>query len=587
MNRLVFFIGIVLLNISWGYAQNEKPTKIRYTSERTLKNEEKYPGALIMFKVNQQVIFRHEGIKVWCDQAIFYKKDNFFRALGHVKMIQGDSLTLTGDYAEYNGTTEFAFISGTVHLETKTTTLSTDSLFFDRKRQQAFYRSGGVVRDTSSTITSQIGRYYLNQKKYSFFTDVVVTNKNYVIHSDHIDFYTQSGQAFLYGPTTITGDQSKVYCERGFYDTHQDYGYFVKNSTVYYKNRKLEGDSIYFNRATHFASATNNIKITDTINKSTAWGHYAEVYQEQDSVFITKRALVARAQGKDSIYIHSDTLMVTGKPEHRVVKGFYDVRIYKSNLNGRCDSVIMREETGITKMIGNPVLFSAQKQLTGDTIELFSNTQTHKLDSLSVYYHAFLIQKDSIKGFNQVKGKMMYGLFEDNELSEAHFIKNTETIFYLRNNDGGLIGIDKEVSSSIKITFKNNEIRTIQYLNKPEGILYKPSNFPQNARKLKGFNWRGEERILSKAGLFEGEPPLDLPKIKGIPLPDIDHFFEDLNQRKDAGPLLNEESNLSPELLQNYRKDRLQPTTKKRQIKTDTRLPTKPLKKIKPKEEQH
>lgn len=552
MKKILLFIGVLLLQ--WEgvlYAQNEESKKIDYTSERTVKNEEKYPDALIMYKVNNQVIFTHEGIKVWCDQAIFYKEDNFFRAMGHVKMIQGDTLTLTSEYAEYDGNTRFAFASNDVHLKTPTTTLATDSLFFNRQKQEAFYRSGGVVRDTANTITSQIGRYYMPQKKYSFRRNVVVTNKDYIIHSDHIDFYTDSGQVFLFGPSTITGEESKLYCERGFYDTHKNRGYFVKNSKLFYQNRELEGDSIYFDRNTHFASATNNIKVTDTTNESTAYGHYAEVYREKDSVFITKKALIAKKQDVDSVYIHSDTIMVTGKPENRIIRAFYNAKIYKNDMNGRSDSISMNEKKGITKMLGTPVLFSDLKQLTGDTIELFNDTITNKLDSLSVYNHAFLVEKDTIDGFNQVKGKYMYGLFKNNELSEVNFVKNTETIYYYRDDKTrDLIGINKAVSSLIKILFEDHKISSIEFDQNPQNITHVPSDFPKNARKLKGFHWRGDERILNKQQLFEDDPPLNLPKIQGIPLPKENSFFKESTNHKENS-LLNKKSRLDSGVLRN------------------------------------
>lgn len=558
MKKAFFFIGLVLLGLGGKlYAQKEDPKKIDYNSERTSKDEKKYPGAFIMYKVNKQVTFTHEGIKVWCDRAVFYKKDNFFRASGHVIMKQGDTITMTSDYAEYDGDTQFAFASNDVHLRTPTTNLTTDSLFFDRQKQEAFYRSGGKVRDTSSTITSQIGRYYMNQKKYSFLNNVVVTNPKYIIHSNHIDFYTTSGDAYLYGPSTIDSKTSKIYCERGYYDTHNDNGYFVKNSKVFYDNRELEGDSIYFNRKTDFASATNNIKVTDSANQSVVRGHYAEVYRDKDSVFITKRALLSMKQEQDSIHIHSDTLMVTGKPEHRIIRGFYNTRMYKSTMNGKCDSIYINEDKGITKMLGKPVVFSNLTQMTGDTIELFNDLKTNKLDSISVFYHAFLNQKDTLGGFNQVKGKRMYGLFKNNELHEVHFIKNTETIYYTRKDSGDLVGINKAISSSIKITFENREVRFVEYDEDPQNVTHLPEDFPKNARRLKGFIWRGDERILSKAQLFAEDPPLDLPKIKGIPLPkDKGKFFDERKDLKE--PILNDKSRLTPEILQNHEEDTLQ-----------------------------
>ncbi|PZD79461.1 OstA-like protein [Mesonia sp. K7] len=543
----------------FGYAQDSTKTKrIDYTSERSIKDEEKYPGAFLLSKVTEQVYFNHEGIEVWCDQAIFYEEDDFFKAFGNVKMIQGDTITMTSSYAEYNGKTKFAFASNNVNLKTPDNRLTTDTLFFDRNKQQAFYRSGGTVRDTASTITSRIGHYFLDQEKVSFKRNVVVTNPEYKINSQQLDFYTETGHAYLYGPSTIKGKTSEIYCERGFYDTRTDKGYFVKNSTVYYENRKLEGDSIYFNRTKNFASATNNIKVTDTANKSIIKGHYAEVYRDRDSVFITKRALASMQQDKDSIHIHSDTLMITGKTKNRVIRGYRNTRLYKSDLSGKCDSVVMIENRGITKMLGKPIFWSGENQMTGDTIFLLNNVKTEKLDSLKVFYNAFMIQQDSIEGFNQVKGKEMYGLFENNEITEANFIKNTETIFYSRNEAGELIGIDKTESSSIQITFENQEIIGIRYLTDVNSNLMKEENFPKNARKLRGFNWRGDEQILTKADLFKDDPPLELTKIRGIPLPEEEKDFFDKEIEEKAEEIINKNSRLTPEILQHHERDSLE-----------------------------
>lgn len=571
MRNIILFI-LFIGAVNFLHAQQKEVKEINYTSERTSKNEEKYPGALIMYKVNNQVTFEHEGIKVWSDQAIFYKDENFFRASGNVKMIQGDSITLTSEYAEYDGTTEFAFASNDVFLETNTTTLMTDSLFFDRQKQQAFYRSGGTVRDTASTITSKIGHYYTEDKMYSFKRNVVVTSDEYVINSNHIDFYTESGHAYLYGPSTITSTESELYCERGFYDTHKDYGYFVKNSKIYYENRELEGDSIYFDRPSGFASATNNIRVTDTVNETVARGHYAEVFREKDSLFITKQALVSKRQQTDSIHIHSDTIMVTGKPDQRIIRAFYNAKFLKEDMNGKADSIYMGEAEGITRMLGRPVIFSDLTQMTGDTIELFNDTKTNKLDSLSVFNDAFLVQKDTLDGYNQVKGKVMYGLFEDNKFSEANFIKNTETIYYWRDDkDGELVGINKAVSSAIRVEFEDSEVRSIEYIESPENITHRPSDFPENARKLRGFIWRGDERILNKAGLFIDDPPLDLPKIKGIPLPKQESFFDEGASKSERK--LNEKSRLTPEILQNREEDSLETPIDTLEIKELKREP--------------
>ncbi|WP_127844430.1 OstA-like protein [Psychroflexus aestuariivivens] len=561
--RIIFVLFVFFLTAIPLKAQETK--KIYYESDRTRVDEKNYPGAFILSKVKNQVYFLHEGVKVWCDRAIFYQNEDFFKAFGNVRMKQGDTINMTSKYAEYNGETQFAFASDDVLLETPSNQLTTDSLFFNRKTQQAFYRSGGQVKDSASTITSQIGRYFMNLEKYSFKRNVKVRNPEYNIDSERLDFYSELGHAYLYGPSTITSETSVVYCERGFYDTRKDKGFFVKNSKIDYENRLLEGDSIYFDRQRNFASATNNIKVTDTINESVIRGHYAEVFREKDSVFITKRPYAAVKQDKDSLFIASDTLMITGKPEFREMRAFYDARIYKTDLSGKADSIYTSEKTGITKMIREPILWSGNSQITGDTIHLLSNTETEQIDSLKVFYNAFLIQKDSIEGFNQIKGKELFGLFKNNEIYEVDVVKNTETIFYTRDDQGELVGINKSLSAKIKMLFEDQEITEVTYYKNVDSDTYPRSLFPENGAKLKDFNWRGEEQLLQKSDLFKGRDSLVLPKIKGIKDPEIyDDFFQDLEE-------MNSNSDLNISKLQSGNQETDQPKEK----------PTKKLKKLK------
>ena len=223
--RFLLFFTFLLI---WSFPSIAQATKkIEYESDRTIKNEEKYPGAFILSKVENQVHFTHAGIEVWCDQAIHYATENFFKAYGNVRMEQGDTITMTSKYAEYNGTTQFAFASGNVNMRNPESSLQTDTLFFDRVKQQAYYRSGGTVRDSASVLKSRIGRYYLDDEKYSFSSEVVITNPEYVLTSSQLDFYSETGNAFMYGPSTITSEESVIYATIGFYDTRRNTCYFV------------------------------------------------------------------------------------------------------------------------------------------------------------------------------------------------------------------------------------------------------------------------------------------------------------------------------------------------------------------------
>ena len=542
---LIYLVPLIL------YAQERQQIEIEYAPFMTF--EPSKPDATILTRDNSnQVHIKHKGIEMWCNEAIYYGKQDFIEAYGSVRIKQGDSLDMTSKYVEYSGKTQLAYASGDVVLIDPTSKLYTDILYFDRIKQQAFYnQKGKVVRDTSGTITSTIGHYYMNAKKYQFTDNVKLVNPEYVIDTDRLDFYTVSGYAFLYGPTTITSDTSIIYCERGFYNTNNDTGYFLKKSRIDYDGRTIIGDSLYFDRNKNFASATNNIKVTDTLNNSIIKGHYAEVFRAKDSVFITKRALAITKQENDSIFIHSDTLMITGPPDQRIVRAFYNAKMYKSDLSGKADSIHMNQNTGLTQLINfydmdsedtfskrrYPVLWHHENQITGDSIHLISNPKTESLDSLKVFENAFVISKDSLgAGYNQISGKKLDGLFKENELHTIDVIKNAESIYFLRNADNELVGIDKSKSGKMRIWVSENKIDELRKINQIDGKTYPEDDFPENERILKGFVWRETERPRSVKDLFSEDPPLELPVIKGLGVhsPQAAFFDKSLKNRVEA-----------------------------------------------------
>lgn len=525
----------------------KKTIEIRPTGAFGDVDEEKYPGAKILTRSESgQVHIFHDGIDLWCDQAIIYSNEDFVEAYGNVLMKQGDTISMVSKYAEYSGKTQLAYAKGEVVLTEPSSVLSTDKLYFDRVKQESHYNTGGqVVRDSSGTITSTIGRYNMTTKKYRFLDKVLLVNPEYTLNTKQLDFYSENGHAYMYGPSTIEDETSKIYCERGFYNTNNDTGYFIKNSRIDYENRILEGDSMYFDRNRSFASATNNIKVTDTINNSIVKGHYAEVFREKDSVFITKRALAISVQEKDSVYMHADTLMVTGKPEHRITRAYRKGKIYKSDMSGKADSIYVDHKIGLTKFINlskfaskdafsvsrKPILWNTGNQMTGDTIHLKSNPETEKLDSLIVFNNAFLISKDSLSndGYNQISGKRLIGLFdEENQLKQVNIFKNSESITYTRNDLNELIGIDKAKSANIEIYFEEGDILEYRRLIQSEGQTYPEDKLPAKERKIRGFDWRDDERPKSIEDLFSDDAPFVPVKIKGLdPFVPQEEFFDD------------------------------------------------------------
>jgi lipopolysaccharide assembly outer membrane protein LptD (OstA) len=506
LKKLLFYIGLLLFTLTSGKAQKSSKINVDYSDFADI-NQTEIPDALLL---SGHVRVSHEGVVFTCNKAYFFQKENYIKAFGEVQMIQGDTLFLNSKYAEYNGEVKKAYATGNVIMRSPESTLVTDTINFDRNTQEAFYNSYGKITNKENTLKSKSGRYFANEKKFKFLTAVTITNPKYTIKSNHLDYYTNSGHSYLFGPSTITSKENFIYTEKGFYDTKKNFAYFLRKSYIKYKDRRIEGDSLYYDRNREYASATNNVKINDSINKGIIKGHYAEIYRnlktERDSMMITKRAVAISLVENDSMYIHGKKMLITGKTGDRIIRAFNNVRFYKTDMSGKCDSIHSNQKIALTKLIGRPILWNYDNQMTGDIMHLIGNNNTEKLDSLKVLNNAFIISKDTIgNGYNQVKGQNLYGKFKDNKLNEVDIIKNTEVIYYLRNDKQELIGINKSVGSKINLILDKNTIETITVYNNPDGDVYPEKDLPENARKLRGFVWRADERIKSKDDIFPPE----------------------------------------------------------------------------------
>ncbi|MHC5352729.1 OstA-like protein [Myroides sp. LJL115] len=510
--RALHYIIFFLLFCFTCFAQTQNQNKIIiHHADFSDINQNILPDAVIL---TGNVSAEHDGMTMTCDRAFYFEKENYLKLFGQVHVVQKDTLTLDSSYAEYNGNNGFAYAQGDVILTSPDSTLLTDTLKYDRNRSLLFYDSFGTIKNKGTTLTSTDGRYYSDQKKFQFLNGVtILTEDQTKVNSDHLDYYEVGQHAYLIGPSTIVNQENSIYTENGFYDVEKEIAKLLKNSYIWHEKRKIEADSIYYDRNKEFASASFNVKITDTINKATVTSHYAEVYQSIDSVFVTKKPLVSKEEQDGTImYLYAPHISLSGPEKHRIIRAYNGARILRDSMSAKADSIVSMEQTGVTQLLGSPVVWSKENQLSGNIIELLNNPQTQVLDSLKVLQDAFVIEKDTIgSGYNQLKGVNLYGSFQDGKLKEIDLIKNTEMIYYLYNDNKELVGIDKGICSHINLLFEDGQIASATKFVDPSSEMYPEKDLPSNARTLRGFLWRGSERIDSLEQIFPQEE-LDMEK---------------------------------------------------------------------------
>jgi len=453
-------------------------------------------------KLIGDVRLKHEDVIMTCDSAYFYPSTSSVDAFSNVRVQQGDTLTLTGDLAHYNGTSKLARVRNNVELVNKDITLLTDSLNYNRAAGFAYYFGGGILTQEDSRLTSGRGRYILDSEDFYFMDSVVIVNPEYTIHTDSMMYNTRKEISYFSGPTVITGEERYIYCENGWYDMQKDISYVTDHAYMEEAGRILKGDSLYYEAEQGFGRAISNVELIDTAQNMTLKGNFGLYYSEQETAMVTDSALMIQIDGSDTMYIHADTLRTMQNPDElqsRILRAYYKVKIFRTDLQVMCDSLVYVEADSAFDFFGEPVIWSDENQLTASHIRIYMVDQL--LERMQLNGVAFVAsQKDSVS-FDQMRGKEMTGYFIENKLDRILVSGNGQTIYYATDQDI-IVGANKTVCSDLTIYLNENKISRVVYTSKPDGTYYPLSMFPAEEARLSDFKWLEEWRPLTWEDIF-------------------------------------------------------------------------------------
>lgn len=491
-------IIILILSFNFG-ALAQKGKKIRLVQA----DEAVYDKTLgeDVQRILGNAVFEHEGALMYCDSAHLNNSNNSMKAFSRVHIKSSDTLHLYGDSIYYNGDTKVAQVFDNVKLIDNQTTLTTDKLIFDRNTGVASYTTGGHIVNEDNTLDSKRGYYHTNSKDFFFRIDVILINPEYTIKCDTLEYNTQSKIARFKGPTNIIGEETDIYAENGWYNTDTDISEFNENARVRNGNQILTGDSLYYERKNGFGEAFRNIRVIDTVQNVIVYGQYARYDRSLGFTNITINPEAHLIDNNDTLFLHSEIIKATFDSEQKTkdILAYNHMKFYKSNMQGMSDSLAYSYSDSTLKMYFNPVLWTEANQLTGDSIHV--RISKGNIDKMYLYNSAFLISKDS-SGYNQVKGRNMVGTFIENELVLLNVLGNSETIYWVREEDGTLTGINKASASNMDLSFKNRKARKITYLEKPTGGLYPQNDFSPAELILRDFIWYDEARPKDRYDIF-------------------------------------------------------------------------------------
>ena len=460
--------------------------------------------------LNGHVHFRHLGANLYCDSAHFYEQDNSFEAFGHVRMKQGDTLSLTSDYAYYDGNDQLAQARYNVVLKHRKTTLYTDSLDYDRMYSFGNFFEGGKLVDGKSTLTSDWGEYHTDTKVAMFYYDVRLKDGKMFLTTDSLYYDTRTSRAHIIGPSTITSGSSRIYSEDGYYNTKTEQSELFGRSVIKDQGRTMVGDSIYHNAKDGTNYAYWNVVYTDSVNKNSLTGDYAEYNDSTGYAMATKNAVSMDFSQKDTLYMHADTFKIytfniNTDSVYRKIHAYNKVRAYRVDVQAVCDSLVYDSKDSCMTMYRDPIIWNRKQQLFGEEIRVYMRDST--IDWAHVVGQAFSAEQmpDSVH-YNQVSSKEMKAFFKNGEMREMQAIDNVLVVYYpVDDADSTLIGLNYTETPLLKMFLENRKMKRI-WIQKPTGTLYPMTQIPPDKYFLPQYAWFDYIRPLNKDDIFNWRP---------------------------------------------------------------------------------
>ena len=518
--KVLYIVSLFLLLSQFVVAQ-EQDTVRRKKTRINIEHYDKATYSKSMGDVQRligHVKMRHDSAYFFCDSAYFYQKTNSFDAYQNVHIIVNDSVEIFSELLNYDGNTRFAEFHNNVRLRDDSTTLFTDYLTYDRNLHLASYPDSATTVRGDKTLKSHYGYYRDRLKEFSFFENVEVYSPKYQMYTDTLFYNTGIEKMWFQGPTTIINKENVLEGKHGYYLVNEDHVYLDKRPYMHNETQQMWSDSIFYDRNIGMAQAFSQVDMIDTSYKVVMRGDYVEMWEDKGYSFATDSAYAISYDGSDSLYIHGDTLFMyfdKKKEEAKKLIARCHVRFFKSDLQGKCDTLTYLMSDSTIRMRVAPILWAEDSQLSGTDIDI--KLRDHNVDWVLQKGNAFIISQDSIEGFNQIKGADITSLFRNGNIHRVNVDGDkAETIYWIRDDGGGTIGIDVSKSETMVIEMKNNSVDKIKGFKDITETMYPEADLKESDRYLPGFKWHDEARPKDKDDIFR-RVEVEMPQVEQTP----------------------------------------------------------------------
>ncbi len=456
------------------------------------------------FLYRDSVVFKSEGSVIKCQRALYNLQSNSIEATGNLRVYRkGNKYPLRGDKLFFDVNTNVAHLRDNVRYSDEKVSFTTDNLDYNTATEEGHYFDGGVIKDSVNTLVSKQG-YLFKNNDMVVKDSVTISTPDYLVVSDSIKYNSDSQTVFIIAPTTLYSDSSTLYAERGYYQTVESYAYLTKNARMNRGSYKLKGDTISYNETTLVGEGWSNLEMNDTLQKIIFRGNYVYYNDSISYSFMTDSARILFYSGFDTLYAHADTFFnYVDTADVQYFSGYPNVRFFRLDIQGKCDSLVYNMEEGVATMYYDPIMWALYNQMSGNIVKIY-NTDGH-VSHIELEDDAFIISREDSIRFNQVKGRLITGYLANNDLKKIVVDGQAQSIYYSR--DGiDLVGYNQSESNYLIIYLKEGQVNKL--ISKPttNGNFFSIDSNPYEEQFLKDFQWRSDLRPISPWDIYRRTP---------------------------------------------------------------------------------
>lgn len=442
-----------------------------------------------------------------CDSAYFYQETNSVKAFGHVKMRQGDTLSLVSDYAYYDGDNQMAEVRKNVVLKHRATTLYTDSLNFDRLYNIAYFFEGGKMVDKNNVLVSDWGEYDTETRKAVFNYNVHLKNPKFVLTTDTLHYDTRTSLANIVGPSVIKSKESVIHSSSGYYNTNTGKARLYGRSTMENKGKEITGDSLFYDEKRGISQGYHNVVYKDVNKKNSLTCNYLWYNEKNGFALATDNPVMMEYSQKDTLYVHSDTVKVitynlNTDSVYRTAHCYKKVRAFRTDVQAVCDSLVYNTKDSCMTMYQDPIAWSGERQLLGEVIQVFMKDST--IERAHVINQALSAElMEDKKHYNQLSSKEMFAFFDKGQIYETKAVGNVKSVYYpVDDKDSTLMGLVYIETDTMRMFIKDRQMQKI-WTSKTDGTWYPMTQIPPDKYMLEGFTWFDYIRPIDKNDIYE------------------------------------------------------------------------------------